>query len=170
MKYIRLIIIALLLYPFLGISQDLKMYVGAGIPDLLHAEVSISISEKNEIGLQIGTGFSDNILLTPTLEHRFYFKESKKFQELKTWFFAQRVTFLYEKSDEYRWNTVFLNFSIGRNVNINRKLGISFDGGLLATLYDKQFKTADGSEVIDDSPTFNPGIFPNLRIQFFYKF
>ncbi len=170
MKNIGLIVILLNLLPFLGISQDLKIHLGAGIPDLIHLEVSSSISKKSEIGLQIGTIlFYENTVFVPTIEHRFYFKESKKHQNLNTWFFGQRGTYYYEKSDAYRWKTVFFNLSIGRNMYINKNFGISLDGGLFATIYNKQFNVSDGQEVDNDCSNCNHYILPNLRLQLFYK-
>ena len=169
MKAHKPLIVLLFLCPSLAVTQDLKLSLGAGIPDLLHAGISTSISDKNEIGFQIGTIPIENLLLTPTLEHRLYFKKSKEHKTLNTWFFGQRVSFYYERSDEYRWTMVFLNVSVGRNMYLGEKMGISLDTGIVATLHDQQHRISDGSEVEDDSPTTGAGIFPNIRVQFFYR-
>lgn len=163
------VITILMLLSLTSFSQELKIVGGIGLPDLLHVGIGASVSNKNEIGFYVGTIFTENTLLASTLEHRLYFKKSRKYQNLNTWFFGQRLTYSHEKSEEYKWNTIFLNLSIGRNIYFSERSGMSFDTGILAIIFDKQFSVFDDSEVITDAPVSGSRIFANLRIQFFYR-
>jgi hypothetical protein len=108
--------------------------------------------------------------LSSTLEHRLYFKKSKKFQNSNTWFFGQRFTYLYVQSNSYNWHYLPLNFNAGRNHCITERLGISWDAGFFIVLLEKQFDNQDGKEIIDDAPLNNyPRIGANLRLQIFYR-
>lgn len=166
---VRLITITfLLLSPLKGMTQDIKVTSGVGLPDLAHVGIGVSVSDRNEVGFQLGTFFIENTLLTPTLEHRLYFRKSRRYQSLNTWFFGQRITYYFEESDENKWKMVFLNLSIGRNMYFSKRFGISCDGGILFIPYDRQFSVSDGSGTPDDSSGNFP-VFVNLRMQFFYR-
>jgi len=169
MRRILLLVFILIFNISLVNSQSLKASIGVGLPDLFHAQVSTTVSNKNEVGLQLGTFFADDLSLSLTAEHRLFLSMSKKFQNVNTWFFSQRATYLLEKSDLYRWGTWFVSLSIGKNVYWTPKFGLSFDLGLSAIVFEEQFNISDGSRVDNDSPAKLPEFFPNLRLQMFYR-
>lgn len=150
-------------------AQDLKVTSGVGFPDLIHIGGAYQITKTNEVAIQLGTIFTTNTLLTPSLEHRFYYRKSKKYESLNSWFFGQRLTYYYERSNEYNWHSIYLNLSIGRNYYFSENFGFSWDAGIFFGLTNKQFNNSNGSEVEDDSPPNVPNVFPDLRIQLFRR-
>ena len=163
-------IFALVFAVQLASAQDFKLTTGAGFPDLIHIGGAYQLTEINEIAIQIGSAFTSDTWITPTLEHRFYYKKSKKYESLNSWFFGQRVTYSYERSNDYNWHSIFMNLSIGRNYYFTQNFGFTWDAGIFLWLLDKQFDNSTGLEVDDDSPPNIPNILPNLRIQFFRRF
>ena len=169
MSQINLIFVFLITIQ-LARAQDFKVTAGAGFPDLIHIGGLYELTNSNEVGIQLGTISSINKLLTPTIEHRLYYRKSKKYENLNTGFFGQRLTYSYERSNEYNWHSIFLNLSVGRNYYFTENFGFTWDVGIFFWLMDKQFDNSTGLEVEDDSPPNIPNVLPNLRIQFFRRF
>lgn len=168
MNHLKLLLL-LLLFARVAASQNLRVSAGAGFPDFFHAGVAYDLSGSNEIGVQFGTAFFGTKLLTSTIEHRLYFQQSKKEGNPNSWFFSQRCTYYYERSDLYNWHNVMLGLSIGRNHYLSRNFGFSWDIGAFCQLMQKQYRNTDGAEVGDESSPL-PTVLPNLRLQIFRKF
>ena len=154
-------------------SQHLpwKATIGVGFIDLIHVGTCYAISHKNELSVQLGSVFidNDNSLWVPAIEHKLFLEKSTKYEDLNTWYFGQKLIHYYEKSDVYKWNTLFVNAYAGRDFNFSEKLGLSLDAGLLLKTLDRQTRVSDGSEVENDEPDRDM-IMPSIRLQLFHRF
>ena len=103
------------------------------------------------------------------IEHKLFLARSVKHKDLNTWYFGQKLIHYYEKSDVYKWNTLFVNAYAGRDFNFSEKLGLSLDAGLLLKSLDRQTRVSDGSEVENDEPD-RDRIMPSIRLQLFHRF
>ncbi|MEL7148588.1 MAG: hypothetical protein AAFO69_19595 [Bacteroidota bacterium] len=159
----------LLFFSQLANAQSFKLITGAGLPDFVHVGGAYQISPKNEIATHLGTFFIDNKTLASTLEHRLYYRKSTKFTDLNSWFFGQRITYYYEKSNEYNWHSLLITLSVGKNYYFTEDLGWSWDAGLFYEAIHKQFRNTTGEAIEDDSPPSIPPLLPSLRIQLFWR-
>ena len=164
------LIITSILITQIANSQEYRLNVGLGLPDLIHFGGYFQYSQNNEIGVQFGSIISEHNIIASTFEHRVNIDKSTKYENLNTWFLGQRLTYHYEKGQDYSWHFVFPNLSFGRNHYLSDKFGFSWDAGLLFVLMNKKINNKTGLQFENDEAENHPTFFPSLRIQFFRRF
>jgi hypothetical protein len=148
-------------------ERTLEAVVGMGYPDVLHVGVNKRISANSTLGLNTGVipGYESYQF---TFEHRYNFAYSKRHADRATWYFGERLTYLYENNTVVYWRTIYLTPSIGRHFNFSDVFGLNFDAGLFIRVWERS-NNCGGAGQCDDEDAFY-FTSPTARLQLFYKF
>jgi len=174
----KLYLLFVILFSQTVVAQNSKLSLGAGFPDLTFASYSFTSNDTNEFTFQLGylQNAGRNFLIAPAVEHKYSFSHSKKYTSSGTWFFGQRLNYLYQFTpNEYEFHLLSLNFSIGRRFYFTELYGLSLDWGLFIKMFEKEtdlnitFEERFEPEPGPEEDLF-PEFLPNLRIQFFRRF
>jgi len=162
---------------FLGYGQKLPTFdvvTGFGFTDAFHLGIKVHFLERNQIGIYYGNNLNlgDGSYNSFSLDHQLHFGKTSDFSSRKVWFLRQGLTYSIENDYYSEFKYLFLSFSIGREINISPKVGISIDLGLFHTLQEKERVKVEREHSLDNIRLDMKDFFvlPNLRIQFFYSF
>ena len=159
-----ILLLTILLISGRAFSQEKEwdIVTGLGLPDCLHIGVNKSMNKKSTLGGSIGYFPDYSNIFQLTDEHQLKLKYSKKFPDMPTWYFAQRLTYMYEDNLDYVWHNIYLTPSMGKHFNFNDRFGLNVDLGVVMVLMEKTYAKL---ECYDEIIPF----LPSLRIQFFYR-
>ncbi|NVO12308.1 MAG: hypothetical protein HXX16_20290 [Bacteroidales bacterium] len=142
---------------------------GFGLPDAFHLGIKAHIFERNQFGIYYGSNLNLNnwSYNSISLDHQLHFGKTSEFSKRKVWFFKQVLTYSTESGEFSEIKFLFLNFGIGREINISQKTGFSIDIGLFHTLLENVRMKDHSPLVVTKSNEFF--VLPNIRLQFFYS-
>jgi hypothetical protein len=158
LNYLRILFLVLVTQSVLAQSDNWRVVVGSGLPEFTYIGAGYKLTDQRLVSLTFGTAFpSESKVSSFTLKHAFLFKSSNKFDNLKTWFFGQKVNYLRKRPNNFKDDYAFIGLDIGRQFNISKKLGVAFDVGIVYLLLQPE----------DRDPT---DILPTANLQLFYRF
>jgi len=144
----------------------LKANVGYGIWESFHGGLDLQINNIS-FGLDVGTSFKtmpfDNKYYSVTIDNTFYWGKENKFN-FKPWYFNDRLIYWNLSETNKTWRVLQFCPSIGREFNFNKNTGINLDFGPAILLH------ADRDDYSDEKIGWIYPVYPECRIEFFYRF
>lgn len=136
-------------------QNNVSASLGMGIPELYNLGIRYEL-HQTRLGLSIGTVFTGAFALSGDVYY--HFGNRSRISGIPPWYIRGNLTWW--EFDKILFidlgEAVLLGFRIGRDFNINRNVGISIDGGIIA------FSFLSGRKV--------PFAFiPSASISFYYR-
>jgi hypothetical protein len=167
-KSLLSIIFLIAIHSALAQDKDFDLVAGIGFPEMLHIGFNADISPKSALGFNAGANTSGFEAVQVTIEHKFNFASSKKFEASPTWYFGQRLAFFHEDNSTRVWRILYLTPVIGRHVNISDRFGLNLDLGIFIILWEKTNRCSAGCDG-DERREFTDYFSPTGRLQIFYR-
>ena len=164
------LVIAILTNVYEVNGQDvLDITAGAGFPQLLNAGVRAHIKQA-QIGFTMGSfPVSDESLLTLSGDVSYHFAGHSSFSDLHPWYGKVSLNYIKDENVKMKDAMTFIGPWIGRDINVNRRLGISLEGGFIFLIdeqhIDKVPVEHSGWELNLDTPP----ILPCIQLTIFYQ-
>ncbi len=154
-------------------EKKFEIDFGLGFPDLLHAGMKYKLSESSKIGMSYGAliapgGSRGRRMSAITLEHEYHFGKTSGKSSMPLYFFGQKLTYIQDVDELSSSETVYFTPYIGKGFYSEGPFGINIDLGLNFKIHDQTMAHIE-SDNRNASSSF-PGVFPAMRLQFFFEF
>lgn len=174
----RLVMLAILAFTsHLATAQNSnwRINTGVGVPDFMYVGIGNKFTKKSLINFSFSYfPNSTNTFKVATIEHRYIFRYSKKFNELGKWYFGQKVNCFNEvtgtdldRSERVKHENIFLGLNIGRHFNLSERFGVSFDLDAIVSIVDEYNYIDTNQRVLDQGG--ETIILPSSNLMFFFR-
>ena len=149
-------------------QERINLAGGFGFPELLNLGIRFQAAEQEQFGVSVGAmpSVNNESIFSISGDLFFHFAGSSRFAVRKPWYGRAGLAYTREKTEGEKDTYIFANFRIGRDLNLDERLGVGIDLGAFVTL-SKQEETSY-SPFLDYEP--NEGmVLPGLSIVLFYR-
>lgn len=153
--------------PLRGQSSNFNITLGAGMPELLNAGVSLN-ARKVIFGATAGIFpvFGER-LFSASLNIGLHFAGKSQHTEIPPWFALAGFNLVRERTDFSESRYTYLSFRVGREMNLSPRTAFSVDGGLL-------FETSSRSRGLEPTTIWQPGeswfpVLPSLSLKMIFR-
>lgn len=134
----RTFILAALIIPGLqdsAFSQErFNLSLGIGVPEFIHIGGRYQF---NQCQLGLGMGLipaTDESLISVTSDFYYHFAGTSSLSQRRLWFARTGLVFIRDNYETAIDDYLYLNLRLGRDINLNRKMGLALDAGAIFQL------------------------------------
>jgi hypothetical protein len=136
-------------------QEKINIKAGISVPEILHAGIRYQFNQFQS-GIYVGGDpIFDNHILTISGDISYHFGGHSKFTERKPWYLRTGLTQFRSENETYIFKDLYLNFRIGRDINLSKKIGLEIDFGTTFLLLDRKSRKEPNKDWYDyDNDTF----------------
>lgn len=163
-KLCLLIVMFMLLHESIFPQEKINISLGIGFLELMNVGMHYQF-EQIQLGANIGTWPNEN-KFSLSSDIRFHFGDSSKFSERKNWFFLFGYLYYRAEDDSSIDKIQIVNFRLGRDFNVSKKIGLSISVGLLGIISNEEVR-----KICLDCPLggVDYSYLPSIGLEIFYR-